>query len=112
MVVTHLSDEELDAFKASARDNPAVAKLNELEIAHVTEVGGIALDVWRLYQGVIFGDPIMMSADEVASRLELPVSEVEGIIEDVNAAVRPAWRETPEWKDSPFEKRERTGRWD
>src|SRR3954454_8933723 len=102
MTVVNLSPAEMKGFEASAAANPGIAKLYELIREHATQKGGIVLDVWRLHLGRIFGEPIMMTPDEVAKRLSLPLSTVTGIIEGTRKAVRPEWLASAEFRASPF----------
>jgi hypothetical protein len=91
----------MEGFAQAEAADPAIAKLYELIVAHATAKGGRTLEVWRLSMGRLFGDPVMMTTDEVAARLDLPVSEVTRVIEETNAAVRPLWTASQEFKRSP-----------
>jgi hypothetical protein len=50
----------------------------------------------------LWGEPLVMSADEVAKRLSLPVSEVAAIVADVQRAVRDDWMATAAYRESRF----------
>jgi hypothetical protein len=102
MTVVKLSPDEMRGFAASEARNPGIARLNALIREHVLAQGGVALEVWRLHLGQIFGEPVMMTPDEVAKQLGFSVSEVTSIIEETRKAVRPLWFDTPEYKASPF----------
>ena len=101
MVIVRLSGEQLREFEELRGQNPAIDKLYELEVAEVTARGGLALEIWRLHLGQLFGEPVMMTLDEVAKQLDMPEEEVRRIA-SVNKVVVPRWYETPEYRDSEF----------
>jgi hypothetical protein len=90
------------AWRASFAKDPAIAKLYELIVKRANEKGGVALAVWRLHMGQIFGEPIMMTPDEVAKRLKLPVSDVTRIVRDIDADARAEWRRSDEYRKSRY----------
>jgi len=100
MTVVHHTPQDMAAWRASWEKNSAIAKLYELIVDYATQRGGLVLGVWKLHMGQIFGEPIMMTADEVAERLKLPLSDVTKIIDDTNAHVRPKWKATREYQSS------------
>jgi hypothetical protein len=102
VTIVRLSGEQLREFEELRGQVPAVDKLHELEVAEVTARGGLALEVWRLNVGQLFGEPVMMTLDEVAKQLEMPEEEVHKIVGDVMEVVLPRWHETPEYRDSEF----------
>lgn len=102
MTIVRLSGEQVRGFEESRKQNPAIDRLYELEAAEVTARGGLALDIWRLHIGHMFGEPVMMTLDEVAKQLDMPEEEVREIVEDVKKVVLPRWHETPEYQDSEF----------
>lgn len=102
MVVLQLSPKEMEGFAESRARDPAIAKLYELEVAYVTERGGLALELWHLHRGDLFGDPWIMTLDECAKRLEVPEEELSRIAAEMNASVQPRWRATPEYLRSPY----------
>ena len=102
VVYVSLSEEELRGFAASEARDPAIAKLYELEREFAETRGGRVLDVWRLYQGRIFGLPWMMTLDEVAKRLGIADAEVNAAAAELRAAVGPLWYASAEYKASPY----------
>jgi len=102
MTIVHHTPEDMKAWRKSWAQDPAIAKLYELTVRRATEQGGLTLKVWKLHMGQIFGEPVMMSSDEVARRLKLPLSDVMRVIEDTNAHVVPAWKATPEYRASHY----------
>ena len=78
MSVVHLDVDEMAFFASRPSDDPAViadAKIRE----YAEQQGGRTLAYWRLSLGRIWGDPIMMTSDEVAKRLGWSVAEAEEI---------------------------------
>jgi hypothetical protein len=102
VTIVRLSGEQLREFQESRGQNPAIEKLYELEVAEVTARGGLALEIWRLHMGQLFGEPVMMTLDEVAKQLDMSEEEVREIALDVHKVVLPRWHETPEYRDSEF----------
>jgi hypothetical protein len=102
VTIVRFSGTQLREFEELRGQEPAVDKLHELEVAEVTARGGLALDIWRLHMGQLFGEPVMMTLDEVAKHLDMPEEEVRRIALDVHKVVLPRWHETPEYRDSEF----------
>lgn len=78
MSVAHLDDEAMAFFASRPSDDPAVIADTKIRRC-AEEQGGRTLEYWRLSLGRIWGDPIMMTADEVALRLGWTVEEAEEI---------------------------------
>ena len=97
-----LSEEELRGFAESEARDPAIAKLYLLEREFAEMRGGRILDVWKLFQGRIFGLPWMMTLDEVAKRLGITDEEANAAAAEVTETVVPLWHATPEYKASPY----------
>jgi hypothetical protein len=89
MTVVTLSKSDLQAFEESLKQNPELAELQRLTVQYAEERGGLTLAFWRLHQGQMFGEPVMMTTDECAKRLRVPVSALSAIYE-----------ETQRWIDS------------
>lgn len=102
MTVVHHTPQDMAAWRASWDRDPAIAKLYEFIVDYATQRGGLVLAVWKLHMGQIFGEPVMMTPDEVAKRLKLPLSDVTKIIADTDAFVRPRWKGTREYQSSQF----------
>jgi hypothetical protein len=102
VVIVRFSGKQLREFEELRGQEPAVDKLYELEVAEVTARGGLALEIWRLHMGQLFGEPVMMTLDEVAKQLAMPEEEVKEIAGDVHKVVLPRWHQTAEYRDSEF----------
>jgi hypothetical protein len=100
MTIKHLSPDEME--RLSQPENPAIAKLHELEIEEVNRRGGLTLEVFRLRDGFLFDNPVMMTSDAIAEELRLPASAVREAINEVDAAVDARWLETAEYQASEF----------
>jgi hypothetical protein len=101
MTIAHLTPEDMRQFAEADRRNPRVTKLNQLLRAYAEQQGGLTLSYWKLAMGRIWGDPVMMTTDEVAKRLQLPVSQLQGIVEETDRAIRPAWEASAEYHLPP-----------
>lgn len=98
VTVVRLGADELEGFARSGIDNPAVAKLCELTIEEAERIGGLGLEAMRLFQGQIFGEPVMMSTDEVAKRLGISEEAVSEALEPIQHAAAERWKTTDEFK--------------
>ena len=99
MTVVRLTDHEMAAFQAADHRNPGVSKLYELIVDYAKDQGGIVEQFWRLHMGRLFGEPMMMTFDECAQQLDLPLSEVEQIFARSRQAVLARWKQTPEYDE-------------
>jgi len=102
MAIVKITPEEMHELGGRLSADPAVAKLYELIKGEAEKQGGSVLAVWRLHLGKLWGNPYVMSPDEVARRLDLPVSEVSRRIDDVRQIVQPKWLASDEYKTSHF----------
>jgi hypothetical protein len=102
MPVVHIDPAELAALGGKLSDDPAVAKLYELLKGEAEGRGGATLAVWKLHMARLWGEPLIMTSDEVAKRLRLPVSDVAAMIAETKGAVREDWMATPEYRASRF----------
>lgn len=102
MTVVRQTPEEFAELAGRLSADPAVNRLYELTKAHAEKAGGETLAVWQLHMGRLWGRPYVMTVDEVARRLSLPVSLVTERVNEVNRAVRPKWFATREYKESQF----------
>jgi hypothetical protein len=87
--VAHLDAEAMAFFASRPNDAPSViadAKIRE----YAERQGGRTLAYWRLCLGRIWGDPIMMTSDEVAKRLGWSVAEADEINDQTMRAC--GWR--------------------
>jgi NADH:ubiquinone oxidoreductase subunit E len=94
----------MKAFQEADAKDPAIAKLKEITVRHATEAGGLTLAIWRLAQGQFFGEPMLMSLDEVAKQLEMPLSEVRRIVTETDERIRAEWRRTSEYRGSRYDR--------
>ncbi|SRR6266702_5190494 len=101
MGVIQLSPEDLKSLRDVMDADPVSTKLRVLIVDYATKEGGQTLAFWRLFQGFLFGEPHMMSADEVAKRMGLPVSKMHAIYAETMEAVQPLWFSSPEYKANP-----------
>lgn len=97
-----LDSADLAALGGRLSRDPAVAKLYELLKAEAERRGGVTLAVWKLHMARLWGEPLIMTSDEVAQRLNLPVSRVTAIITDTKDAVRDSWMASEEYRSSHF----------
>ncbi len=102
MTVVNLNPRQMQDFDDSRARMPAMAKLYEFEAAAARQQGGFVLEVWELHQGQLFGKPWMMTLDEVAKRLSVPVSRVADAVNTVDGEAVPRWKATPEYRASEF----------
>jgi hypothetical protein len=102
MTVVRLSSQDLNEFAKAREADPAIAKLQDLKVARAKELGGLTLQIYRLHQGLLFGEPIMMTLDEVASRLNLPVSAIADHVMKVDDPALREWVQTSEHKASQY----------
>jgi hypothetical protein len=100
--VVRITPAEIEELAGRLSTDPAVAKLYELTKEHVEREGGLTLAVYKLHLARLWGEPFVMTSDEVARRLQLPVSRVTEIMTEVQNAVRPMWLATPEYRSSRF----------
>jgi hypothetical protein len=101
MAIAHLSPEEMRQFAEAGKRYPRAVKLDQLIRAYAEQQGGLTLSYWKLALGRLWGDPIMMTTDEVAKRLGRPVSELRRIVEETDRAIRPDWETSPEYRMPP-----------
>jgi hypothetical protein len=76
--VVHLGAEEMALFAARPSDNPAAIADAKIR-GYAEQQGGRTLAYWQLCLGRIWGEPIMMTSDEVAKRLGWPEAEADEI---------------------------------
>jgi hypothetical protein len=98
MPIVNLSAKEMEGFAHAWAENPAAAKLNELTVQEAERVGGLGLKTMRLFRGLIFGDPVMMTLDEVAARLGVSEESVVAALDPITKAAAARWVETEEFK--------------
>jgi hypothetical protein len=98
VTVVGLSAQEMEGFARSRADNPVIAKLQDLNVEEAERAGGIGLAAMRLYQGQIFGEPVMMSIDEVAKRLGVSEEAVLEAIAPIQEAAAERWKASEQFK--------------
>jgi hypothetical protein len=102
MPVVYHTPESLAEWQASTAADPAMAKLRDLTVEYVQAQGGLVLDVWRHYMGQWFGEPWMMTLNEVGARLGISENHAENIVRATDAVVVPKWRRTEEFRNSVY----------
>ncbi len=102
MAIVRITPDEMQDLGGRLSADPAVAKLYELIKEQAEEKGGNTLAVWQLHLGKVWGRPYVMSLDEVARRLDLPVSAVSQLVQEVRDTVQPKWLASEEYKGSRF----------
>lgn len=100
MSVVHHTPEAMAKWHDEIERDPAMAKLRDLTVTYVRSQGGLVLDVWRLYMGQWFGEPVMMTLAHVAERLNITEHHAENIVRATDAVVVPQWRRTREFNDA------------
>lgn len=81
MGVVHLGEDEMAMFRDRRADDPAVIADSRIK-TYAEEQGGLALAYWKLAMGRVWGDPIMMTDDEAAARLDVPLGDVDAIFDE------------------------------
>jgi hypothetical protein len=109
MTVMDLSKDELKELSKARKQYPALGKHQELTVQYAEEQGGLTLAFWRLFQGDLFGEPVMMTTDECAKRLNVPVSTLETIYQETRRWVDPRWKASPEYQNNPSQGRKKEG---
>lgn len=100
MSVVHHTPEAMAQWREEIERDPAMAKLRDLTVEYVRAQGGLVLDVWRLYMGQWFGEPVMMTLQHVADRLDITEQHAENIVRATDAVVVPQWRRTREFNEA------------
>jgi hypothetical protein len=99
LTVVHFTAAELRGFEDSYARGPSMRKLRDLTVDHARKQGGLTLAFWELHQGQFFGKPAMMTVDECAKRLGIPVSRAAAILDETQRAIVPRWKASPEYRD-------------
>jgi hypothetical protein len=110
MANIHLTPSKLAELTHVVDSRPASAKLRELTVEYAASRGGKFLEFWRLFRGDYFGEPTIMSSDEIAKRLNRPVSELQRIFTETMEWVRPRWQASAEYNANPPRQPSRTSR--
>lgn len=97
-VIQH-TPKEIRQWQKELDKRPASKKWSELMVAYARAQGGLTLEYWRLSSGPDFGEPQMMSSDEIASRLDVPVSDLHLIYRATMEAIVPVWHASPEYQE-------------
>lgn len=87
MTIAHLDEDDMAYFLDDARRDPRALAADRQVRAYAEERGGLTLAYWRLALGRIWGEPYMMTIDEVAKRLKRPVSELQVVVDETHAAL-------------------------
>lgn len=87
MAIAHLDDEAMSYFLDRSRRDPRALQADDDLRAFAEERGGLTLAYWKLALGRIWHEPYMMTIDEVAIRLERPVSDLQKVVDETHAAL-------------------------
>lgn len=85
MGVVHLGEDEMAMFRHRRADDPAVIADHMIK-SYAEKHGGLTLAYWKLAMGRDWGDPIMMTDDEAAARLDVPLGDVDAIFDETMTA--------------------------
>lgn len=85
MGVAHLDQDTMKFFRDRNPEDPSVIADSRIQ-EYAERTGGVTLKYWQLALGRIWGEPFMMSNDEVARRLELPESDIDEIFAETMTA--------------------------
>lgn len=105
MTIVRLSESEMRGFEQSAEEDPAIKRLNQLTVEYAQKQGGITLEFWKLHMGRLFGLPWMMTVDECAKRLRLPISQLKSIAIESEYAIAKRWEASAEYQRSEWPER-------
>lgn len=99
MTVISFDAEGMRKYRASRAKHRWVRTREEITLRVVHQRGGRTLEVFKLLDGRLFGAPWLMTSDEVARRLNLPVSEVIKVAESAYRVIWDEYRRLPEYKE-------------
>jgi hypothetical protein len=97
MTVVRFTEQEMESWPEADRRTPRTRKLYELAKAHAEQEGGQTLELWKYHMGRLWGIPIMMTIDDAARRMNIPVSLAQQIYDNSIEAIRPTWEASPEF---------------
>lgn len=81
MGIVHMDQSEMDLFRNRRPDDPTL--IADEKIKNYAEArGGFTLAVWKLAMGRLWGEPFMMTKDEVSIRLNRAESDVQAIYDE------------------------------
>jgi hypothetical protein len=96
--ILYHTPQSLADWDAADSGDPAMAKLRDLTVTYITAQGGLALDIWRLYMGPWFGNPVMMTLEEAAKELVISNQLAINIVRSTDAVIIPRWRRSEEYR--------------
>ena len=86
MAVVHLTPAEMKRWESLPDDHPVAVNDRRLR-SYAEQQGGLTLQYWKLALARVWGDPSMMTNDEVAKQLDASESDIEQIVTETNAAL-------------------------
>lgn len=98
MGVAHLGPDEMAYFADPSQRYPQAVRADEQIRDYAERTGGLTLEYWQLALGRIWGQPYMMTTDEVAKRLRRPISELQRIEDETSRAL--GWGQGEQNSDS------------
>lgn len=84
--VVHLTPAEMQHWASLPEDHPVAVNDRQVR-AYAETQGGLTLQYWKLALGRVWGDPFMMTNDEVARRPGVAEADLEQIVTETNAAL-------------------------
>ena len=97
MTVVRFTEQEMEGWREAHRKTPRTRKLYDLAMAHAEREGGQTLELWKNHMGRLWGIPIMMTIDDAARQMNLPMSRAQKIYDHTIEAIRPEWEASPEY---------------
>lgn len=85
MGIVHMDESEMDLFRNRRPDDPTLITDEKIR-AYAEASGGLTLAVWKLAMGRLWGEPFMVTADQVSIRLDLAESDVIAIYDETYVA--------------------------
>lgn len=76
--IVHMNRSEMKFFRNRKPDDPAVIADEKIR-KYAEAKGGLTLAVWKLTMGRLWGEPLMMTKDEVGVRLNRTESDIQAI---------------------------------
>lgn len=97
MTVVRFTDQDMREWDIADRKTPRTRKLFELAKSHAEHSGGLTLKLWQLHMGRLWGIPVMMTLDDAAKHVKIPVPQAQQVFDDTMTAIRSEWETSPEY---------------
>lgn len=95
-----MSPTQIASLDEALKRRPSAQKKRELIVQRARAEGGLTLTFWKLFKGPWFGEPTMLSLEECATELKIPVSELIKLGDRTMDSIRTELENSPEWKAS------------